>query len=88
MREGRCRPRYITGSRQWRAPATAQHVEAAPPFTAPRVNQLRHSRGTEVRKQYGVEGAQAVLGHVRADVTQVYAQKSLELAMKIARETG
>jgi len=52
------------------------------------VNQLRHSRGTEVRKQYGVEGAQAVLGHVRADVTQVYAQKSLELAMKIAKETG
>ena len=51
-------------------------------------NQLRHSRGTEIRKEYGVEGAQVILGHVRADVTQIYAQKNLELAMRIAKETG
>ena len=51
-------------------------------------NQLRHNRGTEVRKVYGVEAAQVILGHARADVTQVYAEKNQELAMKIAKETG
>ena len=51
-------------------------------------HQLRHSCGTETRKRYGVEGAQIALGHARADVTQVYAEKNLELAKRIARETG
>jgi integrase len=51
-------------------------------------NQLRHNRGTEVRKVYGVEAAQVILGHARADVTQVYAEKNQELAMRIAKETG
>jgi len=51
-------------------------------------NQLRHNRGTEIRKKYGIEAAQVVLGHARADVTQVYAEKNLALAMKIAQEMG
>ena len=51
-------------------------------------NQLRHSRGTEVRKNHGLEAAQTVLGHQRADVTQVYAERNEELACKIAKKTG
>jgi integrase len=51
-------------------------------------NQLRHSRGTELRALYGLEGAQVGLGHARADVTQVYAETSLALAERIAREVG
>ncbi|MHC4399622.1 MAG: tyrosine-type recombinase/integrase [Planctomycetota bacterium] len=51
-------------------------------------NRLRHSTGTEIRKRYGLEGAQVVLGHARADVTQVYAERNLELAVRIARECG
>ena len=51
-------------------------------------NQLRHNRGTEIRKKYGIEAAQVVLGHARADVTEVYAEKNLELAIRIAREIG
>ncbi len=50
--------------------------------------QLRHTRATEVRKSYGLDGAQAALGHKNADVTQVYAEKSLEVAVRIAKETG
>jgi len=50
--------------------------------------QLRHSRATEVRKQYGIEAAQVVLGHARADVTQVYAERNFDAAIRIARETG
>jgi hypothetical protein len=37
---------------------------------------------------YGVEGAQVYLGHGRADVTQVYAERDLELAERIALERG
>lgn len=50
--------------------------------------QLRHTRATEVRKSYGLDGAQAALGHKNADVTQVYAEKNLQVAVRIAKETG
>ena len=50
--------------------------------------QLRHSRATEIRKRYGLEGAQVALGHLRADVTEVYAERNLDAAIRIARETG
>ena len=51
-------------------------------------NQLRHSLGTEVRKKFGLEGAQVMLGHARADVTQIYAERDLGLAIRIAAELG
>lgn len=50
--------------------------------------QLRHSRATQVRKAYGLEGAQVVLGHKNARVTEVYAERDHELAARVARETG
>ena len=51
-------------------------------------NQLRHSAATEIRKQFGVEGAQVILGHASADITQVYAERDLKLAKQIARTLG
>jgi integrase len=51
-------------------------------------NQLRHSRGTEIRKQFGVEAAQVILGHAKADVTQVFAARDLELAIRVVKQTG
>ena len=51
-------------------------------------HQLRHNRGTEVRRKYGIEAAQVALGHARADVTEVYAEKNLEQARHIAKEMG
>ena len=50
--------------------------------------QLRHSRATEVRKIFGLEGAQVALGHAHASVSEVYAEKNQVLAMEIARLTG
>ena len=50
--------------------------------------QIRHSRATEVRRRYRLEGAQATLGHARADISEIYAEKNLELAKRIAREMG
>jgi integrase len=51
-------------------------------------NQLRHSAATEIRKHYGIEGAQVTLGHANADVTQVYAERDMTLAAKIMKEVG
>ena len=51
-------------------------------------NQLRHSFATRIRKDHGLEAAQVVLGHSRADVTQIYAEKNLDLAVKVASEVG
>ncbi len=50
--------------------------------------QLRHTLGTEVRKHYGLEAAQAVLGHARCDVTQIYAEKNKALARDVAKKIG
>jgi site-specific recombinase XerC len=51
-------------------------------------HQLRHSAGTEIRHKFGLEAAQVTLGHRRLEATQVYAQRNLELAVRVAREVG
>ena len=51
-------------------------------------NQLRHSRATELRRKYGLEAVQTVLGHAQADVTQIYAERDFERAKRIMREVG
>jgi len=51
-------------------------------------NQIRHTFATRVREQYGLEAAQCMLGHTRADVTQVYAERNLGLAVRVAGEVG
>ncbi len=51
-------------------------------------NQLRHSAATEIRKQFGLEAAQVVLGHSRADVTQVYAERDLQKGLEVAAKIG
>jgi integrase len=51
-------------------------------------NQLRHTAGTEIRKRFGLEAAQTVLGHSKADVTQVYAERDYALAARVAKEVG
>lgn len=51
-------------------------------------NQLRHKRATEIRKLFNLEAAQVTLGHARADVTQVYAERNNELARKVALQCG
>lgn len=51
-------------------------------------NQLRHSAASEVRRQFGLEAAQVLLGHSRADVTQVYAQRNDALAAEVAVRIG
>jgi integrase len=51
-------------------------------------NQLRHAFATQVRKQHGLEAAQVLLGHARADVTQVYAERNEQLAASVVARIG
>jgi integrase len=51
-------------------------------------NQLRHAFATRVRQEHGLEAAQVALGHARADVTQIYAEKNQTLAAEVAALVG
>jgi integrase len=52
------------------------------------VLQVRHTRATEVRERYGVEGAAASLGHRRVETAELYAERNERLSRDIAREIG
>ena len=51
-------------------------------------NQLRHSAATEIRRRFGLEAAQVILGHAKADVTQVYAERDMTTAAEVMRKIG
>lgn len=51
-------------------------------------NQLRHSAATEIRRSFGLEGSQVVLGHSSAKTTEMYAERDLAKAVAIAAEFG
>lgn len=72
---------------QERAQAGAlQRGERAPQPWTP--HQLRHARAHLVRERFGVEAAQAILGHDSLEATQLYSQRRLELAREVARSIG
>lgn len=50
--------------------------------------QIRHTAGTAIRHEDGLEAAQVVLGHKHADVTQVYAERDKRLAVQVAKKRG
>jgi integrase len=51
-------------------------------------HQLRHTAATAVRQQFGLEHAQSVLGHSKADMTQHYAKAGEEKAREVALKIG
>ncbi|MEX0727962.1 MAG: site-specific integrase [Planctomycetaceae bacterium] len=51
-------------------------------------NQLRHLRATEIRKQFGIEASQVIMGHSNLTVTQVYAERDFAKAQQIAKLIG
>jgi integrase len=51
-------------------------------------NRLRHTFGTRVRREHGLEAAQVLLGHSSCDVTQVYAERNEALALQVAEKIG
>lgn len=51
-------------------------------------NRLRHSFATDVRREHGLEAVQICLGHSRADVSQIYAERDMAKGLEIARKIG
>jgi site-specific recombinase XerC len=51
-------------------------------------HQLRHLAATHIRQRFGLEAAQVVLGHARAEVTEIYAARDLEQAAAVAAQIG
>ena len=51
-------------------------------------HQLRHTAGTRFRETHGLEGAQVLLGQKTIKVTELYAEKNLAAARRIASEVG
>jgi len=51
-------------------------------------NQLRHSGATRIRQQASLDAAQVILGHSTLATTQVYVEKNLDAALRIAAEVG
>jgi integrase len=78
------RPRYDVNTFQ-QAVRRACRRAGVPAWS---VLQLRHTRATEVRERYGVEGAAASLGHRRVETAQIYAERNQRLSQEIARAMG
>jgi integrase len=49
---------------------------------------LRHTAGTEIRRQFGLETAQACLGHSELGTTQIYAETDMETARQAMLKLG
>ena len=49
---------------------------------------LRHNAATDIRKESGLDGAQAVLGHSDAKTTEIYAHLDTSRIVEIARKRG
>jgi integrase len=51
-------------------------------------SRLRHTVATRIRRRFGLEGAQAVLGHTELGTTQDYAERNLEAARRVMEQIG
>jgi integrase len=51
-------------------------------------NQLRHSAATQLRKEFGLDVARAVLGHSSPAVTEIYAELDLTKAAEAMERVG
>jgi integrase len=51
-------------------------------------HQLRHNAATRLRKEFGLEAAQVILGHKTLSVTEVYAEKNVAAAVRIMAQVG
>src|SRR5262249_30174925 len=51
-------------------------------------HQLRHTCGTMIRRQYGLDAARAILGHSTPIVTEIYAALDEEKALEIMARIG
>jgi len=84
-KELRTIPKSLRESEQQRLQTAAAEWRAKHCWTP---GQLRHTRATVIRKLYGLEASQVVLGHSDPKTTEIYAEKDFALAAKIVSEIG
>ena len=51
-------------------------------------HQFRHTAATNIRRNYGLEAAQVILGHRHARTTEIYAEANVAKAEAVMREVG
>ena len=51
-------------------------------------NRLRHSGATRIRQQASLDAAQVILGHCSIRMTETYAERNIDSAMRIAEQVG
>jgi integrase len=51
-------------------------------------NMLRHTAATDIRRRFGAEGAQVILGHAHVKTTEIYAEVDAERGRAVARAVG
>lgn len=87
----RYRERYFTDSYYQALGYAFDRMDKDRPENAPvkrwHPHQLRHTRATITRERFNLEGSQAQLGNT-LQATEIYAEKSLPLAIEIAIQTG
>jgi len=49
---------------------------------------LRHTAASRFREEFGLESAQVLLGHSKADMTQLYAKKNHQAAVAVVAKVG
>jgi len=51
-------------------------------------HRLRHSAATQVRREFGLDSAQSMLGHRNAAITELYAELDVAKASEVAAKIG
>jgi integrase len=79
-------PRERYGVASYRRAVVVACKRAGVPCWHP--HRLRHSVGTKVRSELGLEAAQVALGHKNAKVTEAYAERDQSLGRRVAERFG
>lgn len=79
-------PRDHYSTDTYRKAVVRAQKKAGVPSWSP--NQLRHNYATAVKQRYGIEAVATLLGHARTDTSEIYAERDLGLAARIAAEIG
>lgn len=51
-------------------------------------NRLRHTKATEIRRNFGIDCARVILGHSDVATSEIYAELDLQKAREVARKIG
>ena len=86
----KCKPRKRPGACYTRDSYRQSIVRACQAAKVPAwfPNQLRHARATEIRREFNLDAARAVLGHTSPAVTEVYAELDADTAAQVMERLG